>query len=59
MAVRLTLKKEHIEGKEESILHSVPCKIHGDESANVGKYFTPYIRKYDDKRELFFFVFFF
>lgn len=57
MAIRLTINKQHIEAKEETILHSIPCKIHGDEIANVSKYFTPYIHKNDDKSKLLLFFF--
>ncbi|KAK0161972.1 hypothetical protein PV327_008363 [Microctonus hyperodae] len=48
MAVHLFINKEHIEGEKESILHSIPCKIHSDDSANVSKFFTPYIRTNDN-----------
>ncbi|KAG7206777.1 hypothetical protein KM043_000691 [Ampulex compressa] len=48
MAIRLHFKK--IFGEEKSpTLHLMPCKIHGDEPANVSSYFTPYIRQVDDK----------
>ncbi|XP_076176414.1 ribonuclease H2 subunit C isoform X2 [Ptiloglossa arizonensis] len=48
MAIRLHMKHDLSEAKE-NILHLMPCKIHGDESANVSSYFTPYIRKIDDE----------
>ncbi|XP_043253222.1 ribonuclease H2 subunit C [Colletes latitarsis] len=48
MAIRLHMKHDLSEAKE-NVLHLMPCKIHGDESANVSSYFTPYIRKIDDE----------
>ncbi|KAG8039274.1 hypothetical protein G9C98_003581 [Cotesia typhae] len=48
MSVRLQIKKQHIDGKNNSQVHSVPCKINRTGPANVSKYFTPYITKTDD-----------
>ncbi|XP_076376008.1 ribonuclease H2 subunit C [Megalopta genalis] len=47
MAIRLHVKQD-ISGTKENVLHLMPCKIHGNESANVSTYFKPYIRKVDD-----------
>lgn len=41
MAVRLHIENDLGEQKQ-SILHLMPCKIHGDEVANVSSYFEPY-----------------
>lgn len=46
MAVRLHIENDLGEQKQ-SILHLMPCKIHGDEVANVSSYFEPYIHKTD------------
>lgn len=27
----------------------MPCKIHGDDNANVEKYFNPYMKNVDDE----------
>lgn len=51
MAIRLNLKKDMLANEKESVLHLMPCDIHGDEPALVSSYFTPYIRKKDDERE--------
>ncbi|XP_043602737.1 ribonuclease H2 subunit C isoform X2 [Bombus pyrosoma] len=48
MAIRLHMNHDLSEEKQ-SVLHLMPCKIYGDESANVSTYFTPYIREVDDK----------
>lgn len=50
MAIHLHMKNDLPEGKGR-VLHLMPCKIHGDESANVSSYFAPYIRKIDDERK--------
>ncbi|XP_012260876.1 ribonuclease H2 subunit C [Athalia rosae] len=49
MAIHLNLKKELLSNETESVLHLMPCDIHGDEAAHVSSYFTPYIRKLDDE----------
>lgn len=49
MAIRLHMNKEDLAKQEESELHLVPCKIHGDETANVSSYFKPYIRRVDEE----------
>ncbi|XP_063995223.1 ribonuclease H2 subunit C [Diachasmimorpha longicaudata] len=49
MSIHLEIKKEHLETEMDTVLHSMPCKIYGDTPANVSTYFTPYIRKSDDK----------
>ncbi|XP_034171008.1 ribonuclease H2 subunit C isoform X1 [Osmia lignaria lignaria] len=46
MAIRLHINHDLSEVKE-NVLHLMPCKIYGDESANVSSYFTPYIRNID------------
>ena len=38
---------------KEPELHSMPCKIHGDDSANVATHFKPYIKNIDDECEYF------
>ncbi|CAK9826130.1 Ribonuclease H2 subunit C [Anthophora retusa] len=48
MAIRLHMK-QNLSKEKESVLHLMPCKICGDESANVSSYFTPYIRQVDDE----------
>ena len=48
MAVHLHFKKEDI-AEKEPVLHLMPCKIHGDEPANVSSYFQPYIRAENDE----------
>lgn len=53
MAIHMHFNKEEIPEKE-SVLHLMPCKIHGDESAKVSSYFEPYIRKENDECKLFF-----
>ncbi|CAL7936616.1 unnamed protein product [Xylocopa violacea] len=47
MAIHLHVNHDLAEEKE-SVLHLMPCKIYGNESANVSSFFTPYIRKTDD-----------
>ncbi|XP_046752014.1 ribonuclease H2 subunit C [Diprion similis] len=49
MAIHLNLKKEILTSEKESVLHLMPCDIHGDEPALVSSYFTPYIRRKDDE----------
>ncbi|XP_029165484.1 ribonuclease H2 subunit C [Nylanderia fulva] len=49
MAIRLHMNKEDLAKQEESELHLMPCKIHGDEAANVSSYLKPYIRKVDEE----------
>ncbi|XP_011304801.1 ribonuclease H2 subunit C [Fopius arisanus] len=49
MSIHLDIKKEHTEVEQETVLHSIPCKIYGDTPANVSAFFTPYIRKSDEK----------
>lgn len=51
MAIRLHINKEDLTKQEESELHLMPCKIHGDQAANVSSYFKPYICKIDEERE--------
>ncbi|XP_076677109.1 ribonuclease H2 subunit C [Andrena cerasifolii] len=48
MAIRLHMKHDLSEEKE-NVMHLMPCKIHGNESANVSSYFTPYVQKIDDE----------
>ncbi|XP_015605875.1 ribonuclease H2 subunit C [Cephus cinctus] len=48
MAIHLHIKKETLESEKESVLHLMPCKIDGDETAKVSKYFTPYISEVND-----------
>lgn len=48
MAIRLHMNHD-LSQEKQSVLHLMPCKIYGDESANVSTYFTPYIREVDDK----------
>ena len=52
MAVHLHFKKEDIVDKEP-IMHLMPCKIQGDESAKVSSYFEPYIRPENDECKYF------
>ncbi|XP_072746367.1 ribonuclease H2 subunit C [Anoplolepis gracilipes] len=49
MAIRLHNNKEDLAKKDESELHLIPCKIHGDQAANVSSYLNPYIRKIDEE----------
>ncbi|XP_043477755.1 ribonuclease H2 subunit C [Leptopilina heterotoma] len=48
MSIHMHFNKEEIPEKE-SVLHLMPCKIHGDESAKVSSYFEPYIRQENDE----------
>ena len=49
MSIHLHIKKEDIMATKDPELHSVPCKIHSDDTANVETYFKPYIKNiYDD-----------
>ncbi|XP_070162629.1 ribonuclease H2 subunit C [Polyergus mexicanus] len=50
MAIRLHINEEDLAKQEESELHFMPCKIHGDEVANVSSYFKPYIYKIDEEQ---------
>lgn len=50
MAVRLHINQKDL-AKQESELHLMPCKIHGDQAANVSSYFKSFIRKIDEERE--------
>ncbi|XP_078041934.1 ribonuclease H2 subunit C [Augochlora pura] len=48
MAIRLHVKQDISEMKE-NVLHLMPCKIDGNEPANVSTCFEPHIRKIDDE----------
>lgn len=50
MAIRLHMNHDLSEEKQK-VLHLMPCKIYGDEFANVSSYFTPYIHKVDNERK--------
>lgn len=50
MRLRLHVNK-NLNNQEESELHLMPCKIHGDEPVKVSSFFKPYIRKVDEERE--------
>lgn len=52
MSIHMHFNKEEIPEKE-SVLHLMPCKIHGDESAKVSSYFEPYIRQENEECEYF------
>ncbi|GAB1865787.1 Ribonuclease H2 subunit C [Camponotus japonicus] len=49
MAIRLHINKKDLAKQEESELHLMPCKIHGDQAANVSSYFESSIRKIDEE----------
>ncbi|XP_011630478.1 LOW QUALITY PROTEIN: ribonuclease H2 subunit C [Pogonomyrmex barbatus] len=49
MVTRLYINDKDLVDREESVLHLMPCKIYGDEAANVSSFFKPYIRKIDEK----------
>ncbi|KAL6437006.1 hypothetical protein ACFW04_004967 [Cataglyphis niger] len=49
MAIRLHINKENLAKQEESELHLMPCKIHGNQAANVSSYFKPYICEIDEE----------
>ncbi|XP_014233717.1 ribonuclease H2 subunit C [Trichogramma pretiosum] len=44
MSIHLHITKENMQQDEEPVLHSIPCKIHTDDTANVETYFKPYIQ---------------
>ncbi|KAL2731980.1 ribonuclease H2 subunit C [Vespula squamosa] len=48
MAVRLHVNNDLCEEKD-SVIHLMPCKIHGDGPANVSSFFQPFIRKIDNE----------
>lgn len=52
MGVRLHIKNEDFDVNKIPELHSMPCKILTDDTANVSKCFTPFIKKTleDEKR---------
>uniref|UniRef100_A0A0A9W6F0 Ribonuclease H2 subunit C n=1 Tax=Lygus hesperus TaxID=30085 RepID=A0A0A9W6F0_LYGHE len=39
---------KHVKSAEPVVVHSIPCKIHADDSANVSSHFTPKIRSKSD-----------
>lgn len=49
MVIHLHIKKEDVSKTKNPVLHSMPCKIHGDDNANVEKYFNPYMKNVDDE----------
>lgn len=49
MVTRLHINEKDLVNRDESELHFMPCKIHGDEAANVSSFFKPYIRKLDEE----------
>ena len=49
MSINLHMKKENMTQDKEPELHSIPCKIHADDSANVATYFKPYIQSIDEE----------
>lgn len=51
MAIRLHINKKDLAKQEESELHLMPCKIHGDQPANVSSYFKSCIREFDGERK--------
>ncbi|XP_020290648.1 ribonuclease H2 subunit C [Pseudomyrmex gracilis] len=48
MRLRLHVNK-NLNNQEESELHLMPCKIHGDEPVKVSSFFKPYIHKVDEE----------
>lgn len=50
MAIRLHMNHD-LSKEKQKVLHLMPCKIYGDEFANVSSYFTPYIHKMDNERK--------
>jgi len=48
MVTRLHVNDKDLADLDECELHFMPCKIHGDEAANVSSYFKPYIHKVDE-----------
>ncbi|KAG6804501.1 ribonuclease H2 subunit C [Apis mellifera caucasica] len=48
MAIRLHMNHD-LSKEKQKVLHLMPCKIYGDEFANVSSYFTPYIHKMDNE----------
>ncbi|XP_031782820.1 ribonuclease H2 subunit C [Nasonia vitripennis] len=49
MSIHLHIKKEDMTAAKDPELHSVPCKIYCDDTANVATYFKPYIKNIDDE----------
>ncbi|KYN15333.1 Ribonuclease H2 subunit C [Trachymyrmex cornetzi] len=49
MVTRLHINEKDLVDRDESELHFMPCKIQGDEAANVSSFFKPYIRKLDEE----------
>ncbi|XP_071578590.1 ribonuclease H2 subunit C [Temnothorax nylanderi] len=47
MVTRLHINDKDLVDRDAE-LHFMPCKIHGDETANVSSYFKPYIRRIDE-----------
>lgn len=58
MSIHLHIKKEDMTAAKDPELHSVPCKIYCDDTANVATYFKPYIKDIDDECKLFHLYFF-
>lgn len=51
MVTRLHVNNEDLVDRDESELHLMPCKIHGDQAAKVSSYFKPYMREIDEECE--------
>jgi len=49
MVTRLHINNKDLVDRDEPKLHLMPCKIYGDEAANVSSFFKPYIRKTDEE----------
>ncbi|XP_036148819.1 uncharacterized protein LOC105833460 [Monomorium pharaonis] len=49
MVIRLHVNNEDLIDRDESELHFMPCKIHGDETANISSYFKPYIHSTEEE----------
>lgn len=49
MVTRLHVNGKDLADRDGSELHFMPCKIHGDEAANVSSFFKPYVRRVDEE----------